>query len=347
VCGACTLLLDGKPVRSCIAFVVGLQGREIRTVEGFAGDHVMQALRKAFKSEHALQCGYCTPGMLITARDIVTRFAEADEKRIRIELAGNLCRCTGYLGIVNAIQRVMREMPPAERISGRPASAPVPPDWQRLERFTAITESAPSSDAAAGVFEASTLADGWSRISDQFVVAKPRQEVWAAFADLPKITLCMPGASFSEVSGPDVKGVLRVAFGPIKAEFACAATIERDDHKMRGSIRGAGGDARRGTHAKGQVSYQLTDDAGGGTRVAVTVDYQLQGSLAQFARSGLVKDFARRLIAEFAGNLAASLSGEQHGAAVPARSINAGALLWAAVKTRIRGFFYNRFHNKH
>ena len=76
-------------------------------IEGFAEDPVMAELRAAFTAEHALQCGYCTPGMLVTARDIVLRLPDADEARVRRELSGNLCRCTGYVGIVRAIQRVL------------------------------------------------------------------------------------------------------------------------------------------------------------------------------------------------------------------------------------------------
>jgi aerobic carbon-monoxide dehydrogenase small subunit len=107
VCGACTLLIDGAPARSCIAYAVGCDAADIRTIEGFDDDPVMAELRAAFTAEHALQCGYCTPGMLITARDIVLRLPDADERRIRVELSGNLCRCTGYLGIVRAIQSVL------------------------------------------------------------------------------------------------------------------------------------------------------------------------------------------------------------------------------------------------
>jgi carbon-monoxide dehydrogenase small subunit len=107
VCGACTLEIDGVPSRSCITYAAACDGAEVRSIEGFDDDPVMEQLRQAFTAEHALQCGYCTPGMLITARDIVMRLPDADEARIRKELAGNLCRCTGYMGIVRAIQRVL------------------------------------------------------------------------------------------------------------------------------------------------------------------------------------------------------------------------------------------------
>lgn len=107
VCGACTVMIDGAPMRSCIVPAIACTGAEIRTIEDFDKDPVMTQLRAAFSAEHALQCGYCTPGMLATARDIVLRIPDADEARIRHELSGNLCRCTGYVGLVKAIQRVL------------------------------------------------------------------------------------------------------------------------------------------------------------------------------------------------------------------------------------------------
>ena len=109
VCGACTVLMNGEPVRSCITFAAVADGSEITTIEGFDQDEPMAQLRQAFHENHALQCGYCTPGMLVAARDIVTRLPDADEDRVRLELAGNLCRCTGYVGIVKAILSVLAQ----------------------------------------------------------------------------------------------------------------------------------------------------------------------------------------------------------------------------------------------
>src|SRR5581483_8460731 len=107
VCGACTILVDGAPVRSCITYAVACSGAEVTTIEGLDDDEVTAELRDAFKREHALQCGYCTPGMLISARDLVLRAPDADERAIRVAMSGNLCRCTGYVGIIRAIKSVI------------------------------------------------------------------------------------------------------------------------------------------------------------------------------------------------------------------------------------------------
>jgi carbon-monoxide dehydrogenase small subunit len=103
VCGACTVDVDGRTTRACLMLAVKADGRRVTTFEGRQGDAVMETLKRAFHEEHALQCGFCTPGMLMTARDILSRHRAPDEATIRKELSGQLCRCTGYANIVKAI----------------------------------------------------------------------------------------------------------------------------------------------------------------------------------------------------------------------------------------------------
>ena len=110
VCGACTVLINGEPARSCIALTVSLGGAEITTLEGLADDPAMQIIKQAFHDKHGLQCGFCTPGMLISTRDLLQRTPQPSEGAVRDGLSGNLCRCTGYQGIVRAVLKAAEDL---------------------------------------------------------------------------------------------------------------------------------------------------------------------------------------------------------------------------------------------
>ncbi len=109
-CGACTVLVDGKMTRACLRLAVMCDGQSVQTLEGFPDDRIMQALRRHFHECHALQCGFCTPGMLVTARDILLRLPSPEAQAVRHALSGQICRCTGYANIITAIVAAGREL---------------------------------------------------------------------------------------------------------------------------------------------------------------------------------------------------------------------------------------------
>jgi carbon-monoxide dehydrogenase small subunit len=107
-CGACTVLLDGTPVKSCTLFGVQADGREVTTVEGLMTGAELHPVQVAFKEEHGLQCGFCTPGMMLVGKALLERNPDPSDDEVRWAISGNICRCTGYMNIVNAIQLAAR-----------------------------------------------------------------------------------------------------------------------------------------------------------------------------------------------------------------------------------------------
>ncbi|MBB1595478.1 2Fe-2S iron-sulfur cluster-binding protein [Achromobacter sp. UMC46] len=358
VCGACTVLVDGSPVRSCISFAVACEGRHVTTIEGYDADPVMQRLRAAFTKHHALQCGYCTPGMLATSRDIVLRLPEADESRVRVELSGNLCRCTGYMGIVAAVMSVLadlREQPDAAvqalrtaQAQGRGA-APVAEKPVAFAGFTPTAASVAAPATASAAADAPPVASAapagkkegrGSQIDGGFQVPFPAAEVWAFMVDLPALASCLPGASIESHEGDRVKGRVAIKFGPMAAAFNGAARLERDDAAMRAVFRGAGQDSLSQSRANGDITYQLEAVSPTETRVNVNLLYSLQGPLAQFSRSGLVQDFVRRMIADFGNNVTARLRQPAgQGEPLVQASFNPTAMFFSVLWARIKRWF--------
>jgi carbon-monoxide dehydrogenase small subunit len=119
VCGACTVLVDGAAVRSCLMLAVQAEGSKVVTVEGLSEDADLTPLQKSFRKHHALQCGFCTPGMITTAHALLSEEPDCDAARVRDVLSGNLCRCTGYISIVEAVLDAREAYKPKGRATDR------------------------------------------------------------------------------------------------------------------------------------------------------------------------------------------------------------------------------------
>ncbi len=345
VCGACTVLLDGVPARSCITYAAACEGADVTTIEGLDEDEITTELRAAFTREHALQCGYCTPGVLVSARDLVLRLPDADERQIRVGLSGNLCRCTGYVGIVRAVQSVIearrvRSIAPlagAGRTglgpvgSGRAAAA-------RNELRPARHVPAPASESAAPSsipdFTPATILD------QRFTLPHPPAKVFAMFEDISGIAACLPGVSLTSLRPERVEGSIRVRLGPIAASFEGAARVERDSATFSGRIVGIGTDQRSHSATQGEIRYRLLPlEGSAATAVELSIGYTLTGMLAQVGRPGLVRDLAKRLVAEFAANLDRHMSGTSSGQAAPAE-----LSFWSITSDVLRARLARIFH---
>jgi aerobic carbon-monoxide dehydrogenase small subunit len=346
VCGACTLLLDDMPARSCITYAVACDGARVTTIEGLDDDEITIELRAAFTREHALQCGYCTPGMLIAARDLVLRLAAPDERQIRVGLSGNLCRCTGYVGIVRAVRAVIDQRRQRGILAvpggGRTALGPAG-SGNGATTSTSDVAQVPAAKAElhSGNNGAIAIPDFTPErvFEDHFTVAFPPGTVFDMFGDVTRVAACLPGASLTTVPTPErVEGVIRVKLGPISANFHGAARIERNSENLSGRIVGAGSDQRSRSSTQGEIRYHLAPiEQGTATRVELSIGYSLRGMLAQIAREGLVRDLAARLTAEFARNLERQLSGAPPDrSAAAAQDLNGVSLLMGLLRTRAR-----------
>jgi len=360
VCGACTVLLDGEPVRACITYAVACEGRAITTIEGYESDPVMSRLRAAFQAHHALQCGYCTPGMLATARDIILRLPQADEQRVRIELAGNLCRCTGYMGIVSAILAVLKDLhdhpdPQVQALRLAMANGRAEPSVasalaqgfksfevkRQFGQITESTEQAPLSPVIIG-----SVSDAQSRVPQaqqkgtkvlaSFDVPFGVDTVWSFMSDLKAVASCLPGAQIEGETPEQVAGNIAIKFGPMSATFKGSATIVRDVTQRVAVLKGTGQDSVSQSRATGDVRYQLEALSASGTRVAVELLYTLQGPLAQFSRSGLVQEFVRRMVADFGKNVTQRLARPADTAPGQAKAINPVGVLLSMVWQQIK-----------
>jgi carbon-monoxide dehydrogenase small subunit len=356
VCGACTILVDGVPTRSCITLAVACERAEVTTVEGLDNDEIARELRAAFTQEHGLQCGYCTPGMIVSARDVVLRMAAPSERDIRVAMSGNLCRCTGYVGIVRAVQRVVEArrgrgiaaIPDGNRKTLGPSGSghAIPGSAATILRSNAVAAVVTKKPDAPVASVPRRDAD-WKPqtvFTRSFTVSHPVDVVWDFFGNIPEVASCLPGASLAgdPVDG-HVEGQVKVKLGPISAEFLGVADVTRDDATRSGTIEGSGKDKRSNSATRGLIGYEVKPGENPGeTRVNVNIGFTLTGVLAQFSRAGLVQDVAARLIGAFVQNLEAKLANEATGGAGAApvvSELDAGSLVFSVIVSRFRALW--------
>lgn len=340
VCGACTLFVDGRPVRSCIALAAACDGAEVRTIEGFEDDALMARLREAFKRHHGLQCGYCTPGMLATAYDIVRRLPEADAVRIRRELSGNLCRCTGYAGIVAAIEDVLANDPPPAAVNPMPRtrrmSATVAMPLAKADTPTPSThgdtasgfESFPTPEALEGV-----------TLTRSARVDAPLSAVWRVVRDIPTVVACIPGVSLDgPMQDETLAGKCEVALGPMTAVFRGTAAVRLDESAQAGQVRGGGRDRLSRTALNGALDFALRPE-GEATRLELSMVYRLKGPLAQFGRPALVAEVADRILAKAVTALAARAGGAAPAESAP-QKLGGFGLIGGVLRGLVRQLFW-------
>ncbi len=333
VCGACTVFVDGRPTRACITLAASCDGAQVTTVEGFDDDPLMADLRAAFSRHHGLQCGYCTPGMLATAYDIVRRCPDADRERIRRELSGNLCRCTGYAGIVDAIAAVLLANPPSAALqpSRRSQAAPnVTPTAQSRVTSAVATASSDLELPSADDF------DGAVALRQNLRMNLAAADAWRLLRDPQAVAECIPGARLDgPPQGDLIAGACRVAVGPIHANFQGQARFTADDDSRSGRLLGQGRDRLSRTLLAGMLDFTLLEDGAAACRLELDMRYRLSGPLSQFGRPELVREIAATLLATVGATLEARVMNPEAKPSA-ANAVGGVGLLFSVLMTFIK-----------
>ncbi|HWD01321.1 MAG TPA: 2Fe-2S iron-sulfur cluster-binding protein [Amycolatopsis sp.] len=328
VCGMCTVLVDGSAARACLLFACQLDGADIVTVEGLGTPSDLHPLQQAFGENHALQCGFCTPGFLLSSYDLLASKPDVAEEDLPVELSGVLCRCTGYRNILTAVSEVAhahRDGIPAPRNCGQHV----------LLGHTAAkpTDAAAADDAV--VAREIELPQGEPTFTVEVTqeLAASLEQTWRVLDDIDLVAACLPGAEITEHLDDDRhRGRARVSVGPIRLSFAGLAQVtERDARSHRLRVIGQGEDAGGGgTQADILLLAEETD---AGTRLKASARVYLTGRIAQFGRA-LAGDVSRRMFEQFAAAVEeTAVSGTRTAAPKPPGAL---ALLGATLVAKAR-----------
>ena len=336
ICGMCTVLVDGAAARACLLFACQLEGAEVITVEGLGRPGDLHPLQEAFSRHHALQCGFCTPGFLISAYDLLTHRPGVAAGELPGELSGVLCRCTGYRNILAAVGEVARAyrdgLPgprncapgPAPAVGRTGAARPGAAGPASPRPGAAPAPTPPKDPAAAAHAGAPAQEIRLPAGPPAFVIEvaselpAPVADVWRVLSDVRAVARCLPGADLTEELGRDrYRGTAKVAVGPVRLSFAGVAQVTRRDDQARALRVVARGEDAGGSQSQADILL-VAEAAGAGSRLTASARVYLAGRIAQFGRA-LGEDVSRRLFEQFAAAVgqAATGSGSRQPQAAP------------------------------
>jgi xanthine dehydrogenase YagT iron-sulfur-binding subunit len=299
VCGMCTVLVDGDAARACLLFAAQLDQAEVVTVEGLGRPDELHPLQESFGRNHALQCGFCTPGFLMSSYDLLAHKPGVSEEELPAELSGVICRCTGYRNIVTAVKEAQQAHPGGIPAPGNCARRALAGRTTSQSTVDDERDRAPVEQRAAKA--EIVLPDGAPTIAVEVAteVAVAQDQVWAVFEDVHRLARCLPGAELTEELGQNYyAGRARVSVGPIKLAFQGIAHIAEHDRVARRMRVLAQGQDTGGAQTQADIVLR-TEPAERGTLLHAEAKVYLTGRIAQFGRA-LAGDVGRHMFEQFA-----------------------------------------------
>jgi carbon-monoxide dehydrogenase small subunit len=339
VCGMCTILVDGDAVRACLLFAGQVDGSDLTTVEGLGKPDDLHPLQESFGRHHGLQCGFCTPGFLMSSYDLLSHEPDVDRKDLPEELSGVICRCTGYRNIIDAVDEVAtnhRDGLPEptncghRTLVGRGGGGSTTPAGEAA----ATPDEAPELDQPQEI----TLPSGEPTIAIELTssLGSSLGDVGRVFDDVRLLARCLPGAELTDELGNEwYRGRARVALGPIRLSFnGIAHLLVHESDRMH--VLAQGSDTSGG-RAQAEIQLSAYPD-GEGTRLEAQARVFLVGRIAGFGRS-LAGDVSRRMFEDFASAVDQAARGE---VPVTSKPPSAFRLLLDTIRDRRRRARENR-----
>ncbi|MFI9781623.1 2Fe-2S iron-sulfur cluster-binding protein [Streptomyces sp. NPDC051956] len=335
VCGMCTVLVNGEAARACLLFAVQLDGADVVTVEGLGRPDDLHPLQAAFGRNHALQCGFCTPGFLMSSYDLLANKPEVTEEELPEELSGVICRCTGYRNILTAVK---------ETHHAHPQGIPAPGNCGqrtlvgRAGQGSGVSDGRETTNTEEETARPQQIVlpggDPTIAVSITTTIDLPEEKIWTVLDDIRILARCLPGAELTDELGDGhYAGRARVSVGPVKLAFKGVAHIVEHDHAAGRMRVLAQGQDTGGAQTQADITLR-TETVGSGTAMHADAKVYLTGRIAQFGRS-LAGDVSRRMFEQFADAVGqAAVSGQAPTG--PVKPPSALSLVFAPLLDRVK-----------